>query len=92
MILLVTLCRGNYKLYANGCYTSIISFGDSLADTGNLKQIASETGKVLSYFLPPYGETFFHQPTGRCSDGRLIIDFLGSSFLFVFKFPNVVEI
>uniref|UniRef100_A0A251V1D1 Putative SGNH hydrolase-type esterase domain-containing protein n=1 Tax=Helianthus annuus TaxID=4232 RepID=A0A251V1D1_HELAN len=30
-------------LHANGCYTSIISFGDSLADTGNLKQLNSKS-------------------------------------------------
>ncbi|GJY12083.1 SGNH hydrolase-type esterase domain-containing protein [Tanacetum coccineum] len=77
-VILIVLWSGN-KLYANGCYTSIISFGDSLADTGNLLQIASKTHNVVSYFLPPYGETFFHQPTGRCSDGRLIIDFLAES-------------
>ncbi|KAL7606469.1 hypothetical protein Lser_V15G16353 [Lactuca serriola] len=64
-------------LYANGCYTSIISFGDSLADTGNLKQLTSELNQPpLHLFLPPYGETFFHEPTGRCSNGRLIIDFI----------------
>ncbi|PWA64323.1 SGNH hydrolase-type esterase domain-containing protein [Artemisia annua] len=80
-VILLVLCRGytSNTLYANACFTSIISFGDSLADTGNLKQIASETDKVISYFLPPYGETFFHQPTGRCSDGRLIIDLLAES-------------
>ncbi|PWA86141.1 Lipase, GDSL [Artemisia annua] len=74
------------RLYANGCYSSIISFGDSLADTGNLKELALMFGQVFPYFSPPYDETFFHEPTGRCSDGCLIIDFLGcsSSYLTIF--------
>ncbi|KAL4586341.1 hypothetical protein LXL04_010977 [Taraxacum kok-saghyz] len=63
-------------LYANGCYTSIFSFGDSLTDTGNIKQVVAMSGEVSMVLQPPYGETFFHQPTGRCSNGRLIIDFL----------------
>ncbi|KAI3818431.1 hypothetical protein L1987_12238 [Smallanthus sonchifolius] len=66
-------------VYANGCYTSVISFGDSLADTGNLKQLASDYNQVVRFFLPPYGENFFNQSTGRCSNGRLIIDFLAES-------------
>ncbi|KAM0054607.1 putative sinapine esterase [Helianthus debilis subsp. tardiflorus] len=67
-------------LHANGCYTSIISFGDSLADTGNLKQLSTKPNSQPPHFMfPPYGETFFHKPTGRCSDGRLIIDFLAES-------------
>ncbi|KAF5757214.1 putative sinapine esterase [Helianthus annuus] len=64
--------------YGNGCYTSIISFGDSLADTGNLKQLGFISNRVLPVFLPPYGENFLNQSTGRCSNGRLIIDFLGN--------------
>lgn len=59
------------------CYSAIYSFGDSIADTGNLyydtEDISPSTYLVLN---PPYGDTFFHFPTGRFSDGRLIIDFL----------------
>ncbi|KAJ7968680.1 GDSL esterase/lipase [Quillaja saponaria] len=57
-----------------GCYTSIFSFGDSLADTGNL-YFSSEI-PTFHCFFPPYGETHFQYPTGRCSDGRLVIDFI----------------
>nr|XP_043626971.1 GDSL esterase/lipase At1g28580-like [Erigeron canadensis] len=57
-------------------YKSIISFGDSVADTGNLKQLYSLRNKVSQYFLPPYGQNFLDHSTGRCSNGRLIIDFL----------------
>nr|GMC70207.1 GDSL esterase/lipase At1g28590-like [Ipomoea batatas] len=64
---------------ASGCYESIISFGDSLADTGNLLHLLRSIGHhfVSSAAAFPYGETFFHRPTGRYSDGRLIIDFIG---------------
>ncbi|KAI3719031.1 hypothetical protein L6452_19920 [Arctium lappa] len=69
------------SLLANGCYTSIISFGDSLADTGNLKLLSADKPgeESLHFFLPPYGESFFHVPTGRCSNGRLVIDFIAES-------------
>lgn len=76
LVILQLLSSGS--LYADGCYTSIFSFGDSLADTGNLKQLASISDQVFSLLLPPYGENFFDQSTGRCSNGRLIIDFLGN--------------
>ncbi|KAI3741666.1 hypothetical protein L1987_59340 [Smallanthus sonchifolius] len=76
LLMLLLTCT----LHANGCYTSIISFGDSLADTGNLKQLSSKSNSQLPHFMfPPYGETFFHKPTGRCSNGRLIIDFIAES-------------
>ncbi|XP_057948709.1 GDSL esterase/lipase At1g28600-like [Malania oleifera] len=72
---------------AIGCYTSIISFGDSLADTGNLL-LQSPSDKPPPHFaLPPYGETFFHRPTGRFSDGRLVIDFIAESLGFPFVPP-----
>ncbi|KAJ9546976.1 hypothetical protein OSB04_019519 [Centaurea solstitialis] len=66
-------------LHANGCYTSIISFGDSLADTGNAKLLVSEDDMLPHFLFPPYGETYFHEATGRNSNGRLIIDFVAES-------------
>ncbi|CAN6816904.1 unnamed protein product [Brassica oleracea] len=56
-------------------YKSIISFGDSGADTGNYLHLFDVNHPPQAAF-PPYGETFFHAPTGRNSDGRLIIDFI----------------
>lgn len=80
------------SLHTNGCYTSIISFGDSLADTGNLKQIDSNAkDEPLHFFLPPYGETFFHTPTGRCSNGRLIIDFIGKHSFHIPPYDQIIE-
>ncbi|XP_057471757.1 GDSL esterase/lipase At1g28580-like [Actinidia eriantha] len=58
---------------AIGCYNFIFSFGDSLADTGNGVHMSELS---IKFGLPPYGESYFHCPTGRCSDGRLIIDFI----------------
>ncbi|KAJ1393984.1 SGNH hydrolase superfamily [Sesbania bispinosa] len=60
-----------------GCYTSIFSFGDSLTDTGNLYFISEPQSPDC--LLPPYGETHFQRPNGRCSDGRLVVDFLAES-------------
>ncbi|WOL01477.1 hypothetical protein Cni_G10193 [Canna indica] len=62
-------------LSAAGCYPSIFSFGDSLADTGNLLSTSPNDQSGC----PPYGMTFFHHPTGRCSDGRLIVDFIAEA-------------
>lgn len=62
-------------------FKSIISFGDSIADTGNLVGLSDRNQLPVTAF-PPYGETFFHHPTGRYSDGRLIIDFIGT-FIYI---------
>ncbi|XP_019099258.1 PREDICTED: GDSL esterase/lipase At1g28580-like [Camelina sativa] len=56
-------------------FKSIISFGDSIADTGNLLGL-SDPNNLPHFAFPPYGETFFHHPTGRFSNGRVIIDFI----------------
>ncbi|CAI9111142.1 OLC1v1011284C1 [Oldenlandia corymbosa var. corymbosa] len=55
---------------ASSCdYPAIFNFGDSNSDTG---------GIAAAFYQPvaPFGETYFHRPAGRASDGRLIIDFI----------------
>lgn len=66
-------------------FKSIISFGDSIADTGNLLGL-SDPNHLPHVAFPPYGETFFHHPTGRFSNGRLIIDFIGTSQVSTISF------
>ena len=67
--------RANGSNNTSGCYTRLFAFGDSLTDTGNFISYAAAPGPVARL---PYGETFFHRPTGRWSDGRLIVDFIGA--------------
>jgi hypothetical protein len=64
-------------------------FGDSLADAGNNNFIANTTAKAN---FPPYGETFFHRPTGRFSNGRTAFDFIGIFFSYLFTSSFLVII
>lgn len=63
-------------------YNAIFSFGDSLADTGNFLLSGAMTFPVIGKL--PYGETFFKHATGRCSNGRLVIDFFGNVSFVMF--------
>ncbi|KAI3670570.1 hypothetical protein L1987_87908 [Smallanthus sonchifolius] len=49
-------------------------FGDSIFDFGNNNYINTSTLDKANF--PPYGQTHFHFPTGRFSDGRVIPDFI----------------
>ncbi|KAJ9166652.1 hypothetical protein P3X46_021766 [Hevea brasiliensis] len=53
-------------------FPAIFNFGDSNSDTGAMPAAFIPPN-------PPYGETYFHMPAGRYSDGRLIIDFITKS-------------
>ncbi|KAM0938490.1 putative sinapine esterase [Dioscorea sansibarensis] len=55
------------------CFCSIMTFGDSSSDNGNLLYSLHNEHPVV---YPPNGETFFGHPTGRFCDGRIISDFL----------------
>ena len=67
-----------FLLAAGGAqrFEAMFNFGDSLADAGNL--IANGVPDILATARLPYGQTYFGKPTGRCSDGRLVIDFIGT--------------
>ncbi|XP_022145194.1 acetylajmalan esterase-like [Momordica charantia] len=52
-------------------FDAIYQFGDSLADTGNLIRENPQT----PFSRLPYGQTFFNRPTGRCSNGLLMLDY-----------------
>ena len=56
-------------------YAAIFNFGDSLVDAGNL--VVNGIPDYLATARLPYGQTYFGYPTGRCSDGRLVVDFIG---------------
>ncbi|XP_010553740.1 PREDICTED: GDSL esterase/lipase At1g54790 isoform X1 [Tarenaya hassleriana] len=51
-------------------FPAIFNFGDSNSDTGNLISAGIES------LNPPHGQSYFKIPSGRYSDGRLIVDFL----------------
>ncbi|GMY16598.1 GDSL esterase/lipase At1g54790-like [Fagus crenata] len=66
---------------ANFSFPTIFNFGDSNSDTGGLAAgIAFPVG-------PPNGQTYFLKPSGRFSDGRLIIDFLMNALDLPFLNP-----
>ncbi|KAL3509354.1 hypothetical protein ACH5RR_028755 [Cinchona calisaya] len=61
-------------------FPAIYNFGDSNSDTGG----------IAAAFFPmaaPCGETSFHRPVGRASDGRLIIDFIADNLGLPFLSP-----
>lgn len=67
-------------------FKKIYAFGDSFTDTGNTESLTGPNGFV-HVSKPPYGTTFFHHPTNRYSDGRLVIDFVAQSLSLPFLPP-----
>ncbi|GFY89001.1 GDSL-like Lipase/Acylhydrolase superfamily protein [Actinidia rufa] len=74
LFLLPHLCHGHDQLEKCN-FDKIYQLGDSYSDTGNLIR-ESPVGSSTPFTRLPYGETFFKNATGRCSDGLLMIDYL----------------
>ena len=53
-------------------FPAIYNFGDSNSDTGGISA-------AFEPIPAPYGDAFFHKPAGRDSDGRVLIDFIGTN-------------
>ncbi|KAJ3670884.1 hypothetical protein LUZ60_008310 [Juncus effusus] len=68
-----------------GCYTRLFAFGDSLTDTGNFLHSIGDQPDPAGRL--PYGRTYFGRPTGRFSDGRVIVDFIAEAFGLPFTLP-----
>ncbi|KAM0918385.1 hypothetical protein ACQ4PT_008939 [Festuca glaucescens] len=74
-----------------GHFDKIFSFGDTFTDTGNgrlvdaKKLIPDPTAKL------PYGQTYFGRPTGRSTDGRLIIDFIAQKLGLPLITPSLTK-
>nr|XP_012570621.1 uncharacterized protein LOC101514585 [Cicer arietinum] len=72
LLYIATIVNGSSNI--SECnFHAIFNFGDSNSDTGGL-------AASLLAPTPPYGETYFHRPVGRFSDGRLVVDFIAESF------------
>ena len=57
-------------------FDGIYNLGDSFSDTGNF--IIENPAVPYAHF--PYGETF-KKATGRCSNGLLMIDYIGKNHI-----------
>jgi phospholipase/lecithinase/hemolysin len=61
---------------ANCNFNQIYQVGDSLSDTGNIEFESPPPEVFCPFGRPPYGENFYENATGRCSDGMLMIDYI----------------
>ena len=70
--LLVPVFSHDVNVLQNCGFKAIYQLGDSISDTGNLIR----ENPLSPYAWFPYGMNL-SKPTGRCSNGLLMIDFIG---------------
>ncbi|KAJ7973391.1 GDSL esterase/lipase [Quillaja saponaria] len=67
---IISICLPFTKCCTHFYYPAVFNFSDSNSDTGDLVSAGIELINL------PYGHTYFGEPSGRYSDGRLVVDFL----------------
>ncbi len=63
-------------------FPAIYNFGDSNSDTRGISA-------AFDPIPAPYGEAFFHKPAGRDSDGRVLLDFIGTNISMSLSFSRL---
>ncbi|CAL5082945.1 unnamed protein product [Urochloa decumbens] len=81
--LIIAVIRSSSSIAASTSrYNAMFSFGDSVAETGNICVVSSRNSTeldVLTCTHPPYGCTYFGRPSCRWSDGRVVVDFIAQA-------------
>lgn len=72
-------------------FDSIFSFGDTYTDTGNGRVVYAKNSVPDPTAKLPYGQTYFGRPTGRSTDGRLIIDFIAQKLKLPLVTPSMAK-
>ncbi|KAF8032495.1 hypothetical protein BT93_D1415 [Corymbia citriodora subsp. variegata] len=85
VVVLVMMGMLSFSCYSKCEFKAIFNFGDSNTDTGGF--YAAFPGQT-----PPFGMTYFKRPSGRASDGRIIVDFLAQALGLPFLSPYLQSI
>ena len=76
LLVITTLARNSTSSSLKTPAPALFIFGDSIVDAGTNNHIKSVANFKADYH--PYGQnSFFNGPTGRFSDGRVLVDFIG---------------
>lgn len=83
IIIILFICTISLSIVSISCkedlktnQAALFAFGDSLFEAGNNNYFDSISSFRSNFW--PYGKTTFKFPTGRVSDGRIMIDFIGN--------------
>lgn len=79
LLLILLLLTVSFVSVASHNVPALFTFGDSIFDAGN--NHFNRNCSVQADF-PPYGRSFFHHPSGRFTDGRIVVDFICKMIVF----------